>query len=86
MSEKELLEYFERLGLTDWERENIMELIEDNPNFLNDSIENLESAVLHYYCEAETLIDEANGLEAKGDALKKYILIRKARKVLDEKE
>lgn len=86
MTEKELLEYFEKLEFTWWEREDIMDLIEDNPDLLNDSIENLESTVTHYFWEAQNLIEEADSLEAKGDALKKYILIRKARKMLDEKE
>lgn len=66
---------FSELNLTWWQEEDLEDLLEDYPNLLEMSAEELNKLVRQLYWEANGLVEQANRLESKADAIKTYLKV-----------
>ena len=64
---------FSELNLSRWEKEELAELCEEYPNFENMSIEELDKLVCSLFWRAQGLVETANILESKANAILRYI-------------
>lgn len=61
------------LLLTQWEREDIMELFEDYPDFFEMDSDKLNEVAKNFYREAQRYIDIASSIEHKADTIRIYL-------------
>lgn len=64
---------FSELDLHWWEEEELEDLLEEYPNFLDMTDEELRKMANQLYWEANGLVEQANRLEAKADTIRSYL-------------
>lgn len=64
---------FSELGLHWWEEEDLEDLLEEYPNLLDMTDEELHKMASQLYWEANGLVEQANRLEAKADTIRSYL-------------
>lgn len=69
MTRKEM----ESMNLTWWQKEDLLDLLEKYPEIELATREQLEKFKQEKYLEAQGLIEEAERIEAEGDAIQLYI-------------
>lgn len=65
------------IGMHKWQVNNIMEMLEEHPEYELMTDEELKKKINELYWKALNLLDKANKLEADVDTIKRYIKIRK---------
>ena len=63
----------EKLDLKWWKKEDIEELIEEYPQLLEMSLDEIKKLKTELYWESQHLIDRANIIESKADSLQTLI-------------
>lgn len=64
-------------GIYKWQIDDIMEMLEEHPEYKSMSDEELKKKIQELYWEASGLFDQANRLESNADTIERYIKIRK---------
>lgn len=65
------------VGMHRWQMDDIIEMLEEHPEYESISDEELKKKIQELYWEASGLFDQANRLESDADTIERYIEIRK---------
>ena len=60
-----------------WQIDDIMEMLEEHPEYKSMSDEELKKKIQELYWEASSLFDQANRVESDANTIERYIKIRK---------
>ena len=63
----------EELNIEDWMKEDLRDLIEENPEVVTMSRNEIEKRISNLRWEVEDLYDKANTVEARADAYRLYL-------------
>ena len=65
------------IGIHKWQMDDIIEMLEEHPEYESMNNEELKKKIQDLYWEALGLFDRANRLESDADTIEQYIKIRK---------
>lgn len=73
---------FSELDLRWWEKEDLEDLEAEYPGLFDKSKEELDNFATQLYWKAQNLIEEANSIESKADAIRIYLAVTEREEVL----
>lgn len=68
---------FDKANLTKWKKDDLIDLLDDYPNLLEKSDEELETLSTNLYFKAQDLYERANWIEQDAENIKLLMKIRK---------
>lgn len=68
---------FDKTNLTKWKKDDLIDLLDDYPNLLEKSDEELETLSTNLYFKAQDLYERANWIEQDAENIKLLMKIRK---------
>ena len=67
------MDRLDKLNLTNWQKEDIIDLLDEYPNFFDMDSNTLNEISKKLYREAQSFIDKAMSIECKADTIKIYL-------------